>query len=139
MIIIFCMIIVVPEYSSLFLAMAAVIAGSLPLDFMLYRLAAHGTGFAGTTIDGKLLFEVSGLTIGTGKVTQAGATLLDGCTQDFFYRPGQLLVSLETDSAGSTVGVNPRVEQRLTGIDVSHADHHLAVHDELFNGNLAMA
>src|SRR5690606_20405737 len=100
----------------------------------LEKLAAEGAGFAATAIHQQRLLKIAWFAVATDEVAQGGAALLNGALQYILDVARQPLIAFETDAPGTTLGMNATEEQRLIGVDIAHAHHDMAVHDETLDG-----
>src|SRR5690606_23491983 len=100
----------------------------------LEKLAAEGAGFAATAIHQQRLLKIAWFAVATDEVAQGGAALLDGALQYILDVARQPLIAFETDATGAALGMNATEEQRFIGVDVAHAHHDMAVHDEALDG-----
>ena len=74
------------------------------------------------------LLEVAGFAVAMHEITQRAAAGLDGAGQhfaDFFGQPAVFAVAHRVGGAG---GMDAGVKQRLVGVDIADAHHHMIVH-----------
>src|SRR6185437_12148050 len=107
------------------------IGHALSSSFRFYSAAASIAAFSFAAVDPQALAEVAGFAGLPGEVPQRGAAGLDGGGEHLLDGVGQDGVFLGGDASGGALRLDARQEQALAGIDVSHADHYVAVHDEL--------
>ena len=75
------------------------------------------------------LFKVSGLTIGIQEVSEGGATLGDGFSEDFFYRFNQVLGLWFREFVCGEFWVDFAKEEALRSVDVADPDDNFGIHD----------
>ena len=96
-----------------------------------------GLGFA--IVDAEGLFEVAGFATFVEEIAQGGAAHFDGGGEDFADGGREAFEAWEADFAGGECGANAGHEEGFAGVDVADADDAVAVHDEGFDGGLAVA
>ena len=90
-------------------------------------------GFALAIVDIEFLFEVARVAVLTNKVTQGGASLVDGFLQHLFDLHTQLGKPSGGDVTRLSPGVDAAAEQGLAGVDIADANDHLVIHDVLLD------
>lgn len=121
------------------LALRAVKGRSLALAYLPDGYTTADAGYAGFAVDVQMLAEIPRFAIAIDKVPQRGATLIDGVVEYFLYDLGQQPVFIPADLAGGTFWVNAGHVQGLAGVDIANANHDVAVHDELLDGDGALS
>src|SRR5690606_25805107 len=117
----------------LFLTTGAIHRGAVVHTDLFESLPALRTGFASPSIDQKLLFEVARFSIAADKVPQGGSPLVNRTPQHELNIPHQVLAIFTGQGAGFTGRLDPRHKQRFICINIAHAHHDPAVHDELLD------
>lgn len=90
-------------------------------------LLAGLTGFA---VDKKFLCKITRLTVFAGKVSQRSAALGDGVGQNLLDSGYQFFTTCATQVAGFAFRADASHEQGFAGINISHPDDDVAVHDK---------
>ena len=119
------------------LAMTAKNRGALAHSCLGQQGVTVETGLTATAINLQLLHEIARLAIGTGEILESGAALANCLGQHALDLGHQGSQPLGTDIARRPFGVNAGSIERLVRVDVAHPDHHLIVHQELFDGGAA--
>lgn len=127
------------RWGYLFLALRAVKARSLSLADLPDGYATADTGFTGFAVDVQMLAEITRPAIAIDKIPQRCTTLINGIIEYFLYDLGEQPVFVSADVAGSTCRANTGHVQGFTGVDIADANHDVAVHDELLDGDLTIA
>ena len=119
------------------LASGTVITGPLANHALDDRLAAGGTGLAGTAIDAQLLTKIARPSLAVLEVPQGGATGQDGLFQYLADGLSQTMQTLTRDATRRASRVDPGREQGLAGVDIAHPDHGASIHDVGLDGLVA--
>jgi len=91
----------------------------------------------GSSIHLELYGEISRLFFPHPEITDGCSSLGDGCTQHFPDALGQPAAIPSGKFAHVPFGVDPGPEQRFVGIDITHTDDDMTVHDELLYRHFA--
>src|SRR5580700_12227361 len=119
----------------LLLAGGAIVSGALPLDQRAHRCAAAPAGPAAALIDVQPLAEITGRTVGAEIIAQRRAARADGLGEDRAHRTHQPRGIRARQRARLPARADTPPEQRLARVDVAHADHQAAVHEQLLDGD----
>lgn len=95
--------------------------------------------FAGAAVYLVTLLEVAGLARAVDKVAQRAAAGNDGSGQHVADGAGQAQAVVPRQRIGRARRVDAGQEQRLVGVDIAHAHHHVVVHDHQLDGAAAPA
>src|SRR5262249_4880341 len=123
----------------LLLAAWTIVRGALSLGHGPDRAAAAPTGLAATLVNVEALAEITGLTVGSQLVAQGRAAGTDRLAQHRAHAAYQARGIGAREAARRTPGPQARPEQRLARVDVADADHQLAVHQQLLDGDATPA
>ncbi len=102
-------------------------------------ISAVGAGLAFAPVYFQLPGEVAGVAVRLTEILQGGAALVDGAAQDFLHRLGEPIVPFPRNAATGPGGMDARLEKGFVGVDVAHAHHHVAVHEEGLHGDAPAA
>jgi hypothetical protein len=109
------------------------------LDDAFDRGAAGVAGLGLAIVDAEGLFEVAGFATFVEEIAQGGAAHFDGGSEDFADGGGEAFEAREADFAGGEGGADAGHKEGFAGVDIADADDAVAVHDEGFDGGLAVA
>src|SRR5665213_687538 len=119
------------------LAARAVISGALSLGDGANQRAAIATGLTGALVNEQLLAEVPGTAIRAHVVAQCCAAETNRLLEYLADGGDQALGFVAFEAAGLATRTDAGLEQRFTGVDIPDAGDQLAVHDRLFDRQLA--
>lgn len=123
----------------LLLALGAIEGGSVGLNDAPDGGVAGVASLGFPVVDAQGLFEVTRLAVLVEEVPQGGAAHFDGGGENLANGGGESFETWEADFAGGEGGANAGHKQGFTGINVANADDTMAVHDQGFDGGLAIA
>ncbi len=100
---------------------------------------ANAARLAAALVDVELLAEVARIALCVHVVAQRRAAHLDGHLQNGLHRPREACHFLRLQAARLPLGPDARAKQRLARVDVPHAHHERAVHQQLLDRDFALA
>src|SRR3954453_9944118 len=112
---------------------------TLALRELLDRMSANATRLSRALVYVELLAEVAGVAVGSDVVPQRGAASFDRHRQRRPDGAHQARAFLPGERSRLSPGADTRPEQRLAGVDVSHAYDQPGIHDELLDSQCAPA
>ena len=101
--------------------------------------AAGGAGGAGAGVDFEVVDEVAGLAFAADEIAEGGAAFPHGIRQYGLDGGDEFAAVGAAEAAGGAAGADAGEEQRFVGVDVAHAHHDAAIHNERFHGGFAAA